>query len=92
MENQRDSLLAFAGILDERLAQVAQDFKVPVYLVRARCELEGLDHNHDAYWQREAWLHKKLGQRFHDVQTAVREVMADTPPTAEAFVRSESAN
>jgi len=35
LKNQRDDLLAFAKVLDEKLAEVAQRFETPLYLVRA---------------------------------------------------------
>jgi isoquinoline 1-oxidoreductase beta subunit len=38
LEKQRDDLLAFAGVLDERLAGIAQDCDAPLYLV---CLLSG---------------------------------------------------
>jgi hypothetical protein len=79
LERQRENLLAFAGILDERFVEIAARFDVPLYLVHGVCELHGLDRNQPAYWQRDAWLRKKLGHRFHSVQTAVGQAMAETP-------------
>ena len=79
LEGQRDDLLAFAGQLDARLAQVALDLGVPEYLVRAVCELQAQDENACVYWQEEARLRKKLRDRFDPVQTAVREAITRTP-------------
>ncbi|MGF6696490.1 hypothetical protein OKW38_001101 [Paraburkholderia sp. MM5496-R1] len=39
LQNQRDDLLAFAGVLDEKLAAIAQRANVPDELVRAACVL-----------------------------------------------------
>jgi hypothetical protein len=39
LKNQRDDLLAFAKVLDEKLVEIAQRFDTPVYLVRAICLL-----------------------------------------------------
>lgn len=76
---QRDDLLAFVGILDERFADLAMRMKVPSALVQGVCELQGMDRNRPAYWQREAQLRQRLRHNFHRVQTAVREVLAETP-------------
>jgi hypothetical protein len=37
LEKQRDDPLAFAGVLDEKLAGIAQDRDAPLYLVRDVC-------------------------------------------------------
>ena len=79
LENNRDNLLAFVGILDERFADIAARFNVPLFLVHAICELQGLDKNFARYWQRRAPLQKKLQGQFHDVETAVCEVLSETP-------------
>lgn len=79
LENQRDDLLAFAGVLDEELSKIARRLDVPQYLVHAVCELQGLDQTSPARWQREAELRKKLRWRFDDVQRAVVEALANVP-------------
>ena len=79
LENNRDNLLAFVGILDERFADISARFNVPLFLVHAVCELQGLDKNLARYWQRRAQLQKKLQGQFHDVETAVCEVLSETP-------------
>jgi len=79
LQGQRDDLLAFAGQLDARLAQVARDLNVPEYLVRAVCELQAGDENTCVYWQEEARLRKKLPNLFDPVQAAVRQAIARTP-------------
>ena len=79
LEHQRDDLLAFVGVLDGKLADVARRFDVPRYLVHAICEMHGLDKKRSRYWEREAELRGKLRGRFHDIEAAVREAMAETP-------------
>lgn len=79
LEHQRDQLLAFAGVLDEQLDDLAARFSVPAYLVHAVCELQGLDQHGTAYWQRRSTLHRQLAQRWHDLEAAVKQVMAQTP-------------
>jgi hypothetical protein len=43
LRNQRTVLLAFVEVLQEKLAQVAQRFAVPLATVPALCEIEALD-------------------------------------------------
>jgi len=79
LENHRDNLLAFVGVLDERFAEIAARFKVPLFLVYAVCELQNLDENLPSYWQRQAQLRKKLRDWFEPLQAAVRDVLSETP-------------
>lgn len=79
LENQRDNLLAFVGVLDERFTDIAARFNVPLFLVHATCELQGLDRNLPAYWQKQAQLRKKLPDRFDLLETAVCQVLSETP-------------
>ncbi|MEM1366672.1 MAG: hypothetical protein AAGG02_01395 [Cyanobacteria bacterium P01_H01_bin.15] len=39
LHNQRDQLLAFAGVLDQKLTEIAQRFKLPQQAVRDICLL-----------------------------------------------------
>ena len=79
LQEHRDHLLAFAGVLDERFADLAERFNVWPNLVGQVAELQGLDPNRPAYWQKEGTLRKKLGDLFDPVRQAVREVQATTP-------------
>jgi hypothetical protein len=79
LENHRDNLLAFVGVLDERFADIAARFNVPLFLVQAICELESLNKNLPRYWQQEAQLRKKLRDKFDRIKTAVREALSETP-------------
>ena len=79
LERQRDNLLAFAGILDERFAELATRLHVPLPFVHALCEIQGLDRNLPTCWQREGRLRKKLRHKFHATEQGVREILATTP-------------
>jgi len=87
LENQRDNLLAFAGVLDEKLDEISRRLDVPVHLTHKVCELQGMDESSGAHWEHEAKLHGKLKGHFHDVQEAVREAM-DTTPRASSIVEN----
>ena len=79
LAHQREPLLAFAGVLDQRFVDLAARFEVPMHLVHAVCQLQGLDQNHAAHWQQRARLHQALGSGLHALEQAVRDVMAETP-------------
>lgn len=51
LQNQRDDLLAFPGVLDGKLAAIAQDHDLPMYLVRQACVLQRKPETSPAYWQ-----------------------------------------
>ena len=79
LKNHRDNLLAFAGVLDDKLAEIAARFNVPVFLIHGVCELEGLDSNDAVYWQRRGSLQNKLKNKFNPVEVAVRQAISTTP-------------
>src|SRR5689334_203828 len=65
LQNQRDNLLAFAGMLDEKLDAIAHNTAVPPYLVRATCLLRRKPDTSDAFWQGWNRLHTAMGHRFY---------------------------
>ena len=79
LQNQRDALLAFAGVLDAELAAIARAYAVPDPLVREACMLHRLPSTSPAYWQGWNRLRARMGAKFHALADAVRRVMADTP-------------
>jgi hypothetical protein len=79
LQNQRDDLLAFAGVLDEKPAAIAQAEQVPDDLVRAACVLHRKPTTSPAYWQGWNRLRSKLGSQFHAVFAAVARAMEQTP-------------
>ena len=79
LQNQRDDLLAFAGVLDEKLAGIAQVHGIAAPLVREACVLHRLPSTSTAYWQGWNRLRVKLGGKFHAAFEAVSRTMAETP-------------
>jgi hypothetical protein len=79
LQNQRDDLLAFAGVLDAALASIARTHAVPEPLVREACVLHRLPTTSPTYWQRWSGLRARMGGKFHGLFKAVRRAMADTP-------------
>ena len=79
LANQRDGLLAFAGVLDEKLADISQAHDMSEPLVREACVLHRLPSTSTAYWQGWNRLRAKLGCRFHEAFDAVSRAMTQTP-------------
>ncbi|MGB3298272.1 MAG: hypothetical protein WBA76_08370 [Phormidesmis sp.] len=79
LHNQRDQLLAFAGVLDQKLAAVATRFELPLQAVREVCLLHRKPPTSNAYWERWNQLHSKLSVKFYKVMEAVGEALQQTP-------------
>jgi hypothetical protein len=79
LQNQRNDLLAFAGVLDEKLAVIAQVHEIAEPVVREACALHRLPSTSSAYWQGWNTLRTKLGGRFHALFDAVSRTLTQTP-------------
>ena len=79
LHNQGEQLLAFAKLLDAKLAEIAERFTVPLFWVREVCLLQRKHVTSTAYWQRWNQLHHELKAQFHWVFEAVTEAMRETP-------------
>ena len=79
LQNQRDGLLAFAGLLDEKLDAIAQTHNVARALVREVCILHRKSETSSAFWQGWNRLLTRIGRPFHDVYAAVSEALRSTP-------------
>jgi hypothetical protein len=79
LQNQRDDLLAFAGVLDAKLASVAKALEIHQSVVREACVLQRLPSTSSAYWQGWNRVRAKTGCKFQAVFDAVSRAMAQTP-------------
>ncbi len=79
LQNQRDDLLAFAGVLDAKLADIARALAIAEPLVREACVLHRLPSTSPAYWQGWNRLRAQTGGKFHTLFAAVSRALADTP-------------
>lgn len=77
LENHRDHLLGFVGVLDDCLVDVAERFGIELHLIHKICELQGWDKRQAAYWQRRAELQHTLGKLYYSIETAVIEAMSE---------------
>jgi len=79
LQNQRDTLLAFAGVLDQKLADIAQAHAIAEPLVCETCLLHRLPSTSPAYWQGWNRLRAVTGCKFHALSTAVSRAIAQIP-------------
>ena len=79
LQNQRDDLLAFAGVLDGKLDVIAQANKLPMSLVREVCMLQRKSDTSAAYWAIWCRLRSELGNKCHAVFESVMQAMEQTP-------------
>ena len=79
LHNQRDQLLAFAGVLDQKLAAIAASFELPLQAVRDVCLLHRKHNTSNTYWERWNQLHSQLSGKFYGVMEAVGKALKQTP-------------
>ncbi|MGB3406690.1 MAG: hypothetical protein WBA67_04290 [Jannaschia sp.] len=79
LHNQRDQLLAFAGVLDQKLEVIAQRFELPLQAVRDVCLLHRKPNTSNAYWERWNQLYSQMSTKFYDVMEAINEALKQTP-------------
>jgi hypothetical protein len=78
LTNHRDALLAFAKELDSALDALAEEFQLPVALLRELLHVQMLDLCDQRRWPREALLRQQLRGRFYEVSDAVASLAAST--------------
>ncbi|HHP7229664.1 MAG TPA: hypothetical protein ACFCUY_02245 [Xenococcaceae cyanobacterium] len=79
LSNQKENLLAFAQVLDHKLANIAHKFQISLSKVRQVCLLMKKSLSKDVYWQRWNQLYKQLKAKFLPVTEAVESAMKSTP-------------
>src|SRR6201981_405432 len=82
LRNQRDDLLAFAGVLDKKLTGIARTLEISQCHVREACMLHRLPNTSTAYWQEWSRLRAKISDKFRALLQAVRWIMTRTPRTS----------
>jgi hypothetical protein len=79
LQNQRQELLAFAGVLDQKLEEISTSFDVPLQKVRDVCLLHRKQPTSNAYWECWNQLHSQLSGKFYLLMKAVTMAMKETP-------------
>jgi hypothetical protein len=79
LSNQKEDLLPFAHLIDEKLAVIALRFKIPLSWVPEVCLLRKKPLSTNNYWQKWNQLHKKLSHKFWEIEQAVEQALKSTP-------------
>ncbi len=79
LENQREDLLAFAQILDNKLSEIARNFEVTLDVVREILYLKKLPRSSLSYWETYNQFYQKLGSKFYFLLEAISQAMKETP-------------
>ena len=79
LRNQRGQLLAFADVVDQKLADIAGAFELSLQAVRDICLLHRKYNTSNAYWERWNQLHSQLSGKFYGVMKAVGKALEETP-------------
>nr|MDJ0592857.1 hypothetical protein [Pleurocapsa sp. MO_226.B13] len=78
LSNQKSDLLAFAEVLDQKLASIAHKFQISLEKVRSICLLMKKSLSTNVYWQKWNQLYKQLDDKFLPVKEAIEEAMKST--------------
>ncbi len=78
LSNQKTDLLAFAQVLDQKLAEIAHKFQISLFQVRQVCLLMKKPLSTNVYWQKWNHLYQQLSEKFLPVKEAVESAMKST--------------
>jgi len=78
LEKQGEDLLRFVEPLDKDLQRIADDHGTDLYLVRQVFELQAISPDKNRHWERVTDLYRKIGKRFHVIQEAIQNIIAET--------------
>ena len=67
-----------AEVLDQKLADIAQKFKLSLFQVREVCWLMKKSLSTNVYWQKWNHLYQQLSEKFLPVKEAVESAMKST--------------
>jgi hypothetical protein len=82
LSNQRDLLLAFTDVLNEKFKIIAAQCKLPLETIWKMCELQRCKHGSDHYAIRSLPLQFQLSETYDDVEDAVIAAMSTTERTS----------
>ncbi|MDJ0598734.1 MAG: hypothetical protein QNJ37_07850 [Crocosphaera sp.] len=66
-------------MIDEKLASIAQRFKIPIHWAREVCLLRKKPLSTNKYWQKWNQLQKKMSHKFWEINQAVEDALHSTP-------------
>ena len=82
LKNQRDLLLAFADVLNNKFWHIAKQSSLPLETIWAMCELQRCKQGGDNYAIRSLPLQFQLGEKYDAIEDAVIAAMNTTEKTS----------
>lgn len=82
LKNQRDLLLAFADVLNDKFSHIAKQSSLPLETIWAICELQRCNQSGDNYAIRSLPLQFQLGEKYDAIEDAVITAMNTTERTS----------
>ena len=78
LENHREEILGFVGVLEQSLQSLAKEQQVSPSVIWEIYQLQGQSDADQRLHQAEAALWEKLGERYHFIRQAVRDTLTQT--------------
>ena len=84
LENQRDTVLAFVDVLDQKFKYLSERHDVSSKLLWELCKLQRYSQERHVYYEKAKPLRRILKYKFYAVQEDVLEAMSKTPKASSA--------
>jgi hypothetical protein len=81
LKNQRNLLLAFADVLNNKFSQIAEQFSLSLETIWSLCELQRCKQSNDNYAIRSMPLQYQLAEQYDEIEDAVIAAMNTTEKT-----------
>ena len=78
LEINRNNLLAFVPLLEERLGEIADYHKVPLKMVKEIHRLASISKSSPKHWEQYSHLYQRLGSKFYRVKEDVDQLLNNT--------------
>lgn len=78
LEINRDNLLAFVPLLEKRLGEIANRYKIPLDVIEEVHRLASIPKSSQKHWEQYARLYQQLGAKFYLVKEEVDRLLNNT--------------
>ena len=82
LQNQREQLLAFVHVMQNKFENISKEFSCPVEIIWDICDLQRCKHGSDKHAIKLIPMLLKFGDRFYDIEDAVIQAMSEVEPTS----------
>ncbi len=78
LQKGRDNLLSFVADIDQQLVYLSHEFQVPLPLIRALFEIQGIPETNPQRWTQEEILRHKIGSHFYLIKDVLLKLISTT--------------